>query len=153
MCQITTRAAVVWSKHKQRDMCHWLHDNSMKKDEWVPQVATSLNASLSKLIGDTPQFIIYDTDKCLPYEPIGSRQTLIYNYKDYAKVHVQNLHRIHNYVRLTLGLVKQRCRNLLIRNNIVYVTIHQRRNKLSKNLKATQSTGHKEQQSNDQIFR
>lgn len=42
----------------------------------------------------------------LHYELMGSRQTSVYSYEEYAKVHMHNFQGIHGHVRHRFGLAK-----------------------------------------------
>ena len=71
-------------------------------DEWIPQVASSINSSVNASIGESPHFVVFGEDKRLPFHLLTDRPSPVYNVDDYAKVHLAASQRIFDKVRTTL---------------------------------------------------
>ena len=51
----------------------------------MPHVAASINSNVCESTGQTPYFILYGTEKRLPYDLLGTPQGPVYDVEDYAK--------------------------------------------------------------------
>ena len=71
-------------------------------EDWLPSVASCINGSIISSTRKTPFYVVYGTDKTLPYELLQQPQEPVYNLEDYAKRQIQVLKRIHQEVRKTL---------------------------------------------------
>ena len=68
-------------------------------EDWLPQVAASINGSVNSLTGKTPHYIIYGTEKPLPYDVLLQSLTPVYSLDDYAKQQLHAFQRVHQSVR------------------------------------------------------
>ena len=71
-------------------------------EDWLPQVAASINASENSFTGKSPHYIIYGYDKVLPYDLLCDSPRPLYNLDDYAKSQIAIFQKIHNEVRRKL---------------------------------------------------
>ena len=71
-------------------------------EDWLPQVAATINGSINSSVGKTPHYIIYGCDKLLPYEVLSQPQEPVYT-EDYVKVHMNVFKKVHEQVRKHLG--------------------------------------------------
>ncbi len=55
-------------------------------EDWLPQVAATINASVCESTGQTLHFIVYGVQKRLPYDLLSTQQPPIYDVEDYAKI-------------------------------------------------------------------
>ncbi len=67
-------------------------------EDWIPQVAATINASVCDSTGQLPHYIVFGGPKHLPYDLLGSQQPPVYDPEDYAKIQLQNFSRIHHAV-------------------------------------------------------
>ena len=72
-------------------MEHW--------EDWLPHVAACINGSVCESTGQTPHFILYGSDKRLPYHLLLNTQPPVYNPDDYVKSQLQVFSDIHKTVR------------------------------------------------------
>ncbi len=63
-------------------------------EDWIPQVAATINASVCESTGQSPHYIVFGCHKRLPYD-LSSQQPPIYDPEDYAKIQLQNFSQIH----------------------------------------------------------
>ena len=75
-------------------------------DEWICQVASTLNSSINKAIAETPHFIVFGQDKRLPYSIVTSNPKPLYNPDDYAKLRLNDFHKI--YMKVTEALASSK---------------------------------------------
>ncbi len=71
-------------------------------EDWLPQVAASINSSVRASTGQSPHFILFGVDKRLPYELLSSTHSPVYNAEGYAKHHLKVFSGIHKSVRSKL---------------------------------------------------
>ncbi len=67
-------------------------------EDWIPQVAATVNATVCESTGQSPHYIVYSTPKRLPYALLSPRQPPVYNPDAYAKIQLNNFSRIHQEV-------------------------------------------------------
>ncbi len=79
-----------------RPLVNGLHDNW---EDWLPQIAASINTSVNESTGKSPHYIIYGVEKRLPYDLLTSAAQPVYNIEDYAKQQMQMFSTIHAIVR------------------------------------------------------
>lgn len=72
-------------------------------EDWLPQVAATINGSVNASTGKSPHYILYGDDKSLPYELLVQKMEPVYNLEDYSKRHIQVLKKIHQEVRTHLS--------------------------------------------------
>ncbi len=58
-------------------------------EDWLPQVAASINSSVCESTGKSPHFILFGVDKRLPYDLLTGTHSPIYNAEDYVKCHLK----------------------------------------------------------------
>ncbi len=58
-------------------------------EDWLPQVAASINSSVCASTGQSPYFILFGVDKRLPYELLSKTHSPVYNAKDYVKCNLK----------------------------------------------------------------
>ncbi len=71
-------------------------------EDWLPQVAASINSSVCASTGQSPHFILFGVGKRLPYELLSSTHSPVYNAEDYVKSHLRVFSDIHESVRSKL---------------------------------------------------
>ncbi len=59
-----------------------LHDNL---DDWLPQIAVSINSSVNDSTGKSSHYIIYGVEKRLPYDLLINIPQLVCNIEDYGQ--------------------------------------------------------------------
>ncbi len=59
-------------------------------EDWIPQVAATINASVCESTGQSPHYIDFGSPKRLPYDHLSSRQPSVYDPEDYAKIQLHN---------------------------------------------------------------
>ena len=64
-------------------------------EDWLPQVAASINGSVNSSTGKTPHYIIFGSDKRLPYDVLLQSPTPVYSVNDYAKQQIHAFQRVH----------------------------------------------------------
>ncbi len=67
--------------------------------DWLSQVAASINGSVNGSTGKTPHYIIFGCDKRLPYDLLTQRPVPVYSVDDYAKKQLNVFTSIHTYMR------------------------------------------------------
>ena len=70
--------------------------------DWLPHVASSINGSINASTGKTPHYIIYGTEKRLPYDLLLQPRVPVYSLEDYAKNQLKAFQIIHESVRRNL---------------------------------------------------
>ncbi len=71
-------------------------------EDWLSQVAASINSSVCASTGQSPHFILFGVDKRLPYELLSSTHSPVYNAEDYVKCHLKVFSDIYKSVRSKL---------------------------------------------------
>ena len=121
------------------DILRHITASSSSWDNWIPQVACSLNSAIHSSCNESPHFILYGTDKRLPYEFLSSRPRPLYNLDDYVRTRLADFQRIHQFIhdRLTASqeemLRKQHQRAVpheIIVGDLVFLRVHDRHSKL-----------------------
>ncbi len=67
-------------------------------EDWLPQVAATINATICESTGQTPYFILYGRPKRLPYDLLGSTLPPVYDAEAYAAVQLNTFASIHKEV-------------------------------------------------------
>ena len=121
------------------DILRHLTNSSSSWDTWIPQVACSLNSAIHSSSNESPHFILFGTDKRLPYEFLLTDPRPLYNVDDYVRNRVAEFQKIHQYIhdRLTVSqsemLRKQHQRAVphdVSVGDIVFHRVHDRHSKL-----------------------
>ncbi len=60
-------------------------------EDWLPQVAASINSSVCASTGQSPNYILFGVDKRLPYELMSSMHSPVYNAEKYVKLSSQSI--------------------------------------------------------------
>ena len=81
------------------------HDSEW--DQYIPQVIASLNSMIHKSTCETPHFIIFGSDKRLPYDSLIQQPKPLYNLDDFAKVSINNFKLIHQRIREKLQFTQK----------------------------------------------
>ncbi len=68
-------------------------------EDWLSQVAASINSSVNPSTGKTTHYILYGSDKRLPYGVLLHSPTPLYSPDDYSKLLLHCFQIIHNSVR------------------------------------------------------
>ncbi len=58
-------------------------------EDWLPQVAASINSSVCESMGQSPHFILFGVKKQLQCELLSSSHTPVYNIDDYVKCQIK----------------------------------------------------------------
>ena len=121
------------------DILRFIAGSSSSWDDYIPLVTCSLNAAIHSSINESPHFILYGSDKRLPYEFLSSEPRSLYNVDDYVKNRVSAFRRIHMSIRDSLAdsqksmLYKQhQCAKLheIEIGDIVFTRVQDRHSKL-----------------------
>ncbi len=67
-------------------------------EDWLPQVAATINATVCESMGQTPHFIVYGTQKRLPYDLLSSQKPPMYDPEAYAQIQLATFATIHKEV-------------------------------------------------------
>ena len=86
---------------------HMITPTSHSWDKSMPMVASTLNSSINKSTKETPHFIIFGTDKRLPYSVLSVPSKPVYNLDDFAKTRLHDFQKIHQYVQMNLTASKE----------------------------------------------
>ncbi len=86
-----------------RPIVNDLHDNW---EDWLPQIAASINASVNDSTGKSPHYILYGVEKRLPYDLLTKPKQPIYNIDKYKQQQIYNFSNIHSEVRSQLKVTK-----------------------------------------------
>ncbi len=81
-----------------------LHDNW---EDWLPQIAASINCSVNDSTGKSPYFKMFGVEKRFPYDLLTSCSQPVYNIDTYAKQQIQVFSQIHPEVRISLKATKE----------------------------------------------
>ncbi len=87
-----------------RPIVNGLHDNW---EDWLPQIAASINGSVNDSTGKSPYFIMFGVQKRFPYDLLNSSSQPVYNIDTYAKQQIQVFSQIHSEVRTSLKATKE----------------------------------------------
>ncbi len=79
-----------------RHLAGHLHET---REDWLSQVAASINGSVNSSTGKTPHYIIFRFDKRLPYDVLLKSPSPLYNPEDYFKLQLNSFQTIHASVR------------------------------------------------------
>ena len=121
------------------DILRYIMDAKYSWDEWLPQVACSLNTALHSTINESPHFVLFGTDKRLPYDFLHSAPRPLYNADDYVRKRLRDFQHLHQMIhaRLTASqnemLTKQHERatdSPITDGDIVFLRVHNRSSKL-----------------------
>lgn len=83
-------------------------DTSHYWDEWLPQVAASINGRINESIKCSPHYVIYGREMRLPYHFLQKRPGPLYNIDDYVKVKVRDFQSIYQHVKQALSESKEK---------------------------------------------
>ena len=78
-------------------------------DEWTSHIAASINSAYNSSINESPYFVIFGTDKRLPYDVLLDKPQPVYNSDAYAKVQLSSFQRIHQAVRGSIQSSNAQC--------------------------------------------
>ncbi len=67
-------------------------------EDWLPQVAATINCTVCESTGQTPHFIVYGTQKRLPYDLLSSQQPHVNDPEAYAQIQLATFATIHKEV-------------------------------------------------------
>ena len=70
--------------------------------DWLPHVAACINSSVNASTGKTPHYIVYGSEKRLPYDLLLQPRIPVYSVDDYSQNHLRALQIIHDSVRRSL---------------------------------------------------
>ncbi len=76
-------------------------------DDWLSQVAASINGSVNSSTGKTPHYIIFGYDKRLPYDVLLKSPSPLYNTEDYFNLQLHSFQTIHASVREKLKALRE----------------------------------------------
>ncbi len=68
-------------------------------EDWLSQVAASINVSVNSSTGKTPHYIVFGYDKRLPYDVLLQSHSALYNPEDYSKLQLNSFRTVHASVR------------------------------------------------------
>ncbi len=86
---------------------HMITPTSNAWDEFMPMVASTLNSSINKSTKEIPYFIIFGTDKRLPYSVLAEHPKPVYDHDDFVKTRLHDFQKIHQYVQINLAASKE----------------------------------------------
>ena len=119
---------------------HLVGSDSDAWDEWIPQVASSINCSVNESIKESPHFVIFGSEKRVPYDLLNSNPSPVYNPEDYTNMRVRDFQVIHQRVRealketnteMALKVNKRKKKEKEIKkDDVVYILNQNRKNKL-----------------------
>ncbi len=69
--------------------------------DWLPHVAACINGSVNASTGKTPHYVVYGSEKCLPYDLLQPHVP-VYSVNNYSQNHLPALQIIHDSVRHSL---------------------------------------------------
>ncbi len=75
-------------------------------ENWLPHVAPSLSSSVNDPTGKSPQYVLYEVEKLLPYELLTNPQQPVYNTDKYTQQQLHVFGTIHASVRSKLKATK-----------------------------------------------
>ncbi len=76
-------------------------------EDWLSQVAASINGSINSSTGKTPNYIIFGYDKRLPYDVLLKSPSPLYNHENYSKLQLHSFQTIHASVREKLKAARE----------------------------------------------
>ncbi len=100
----------------------------------------SLNSSLHKSIGDTPQYIVFGQDHRLPYTFLLKEEEPIYNFDDYVRVRGTDFQKIYKRISHNMADSKSTMnksqwstasQKIIVIGDLVYDKNQEPRNKLA----------------------
>jgi len=68
-------------------------------EDWLPQVAASINGAINSATGKTPHYIVFGRDKRLPYDLLTQRPAPLYSVDNYTKTQLHAFAHVHASVR------------------------------------------------------
>ncbi len=68
-------------------------------EDWLSHVAASINETVNSSTGKTPHYILYGSEKHLPYDVLVPSPVPLYSPNDYSKLQLHCFQTIHNSVR------------------------------------------------------
>ncbi len=68
-------------------------------EDWLSHAAASINGSVNSSTGKTPHYILYGSEKRLPYDVLVPSPAPLYSPDDYSKLQRHCFQTIHNSVR------------------------------------------------------
>ncbi len=71
-------------------------------EDWLPQVAATINATVCESTGQTSHFVVFGVEKRLPHDLLSSRQPPVYDVENYAKIQLSTFANIHQEVTAKL---------------------------------------------------
>ncbi len=80
-------------------LCHLAGHFQDTWEDWLSQVAATINSYVNLSTGKTPHYILYGSDKRLPYDVLLHAPTPLYSPDDYSKLQLHCFQTIHNSVR------------------------------------------------------
>ena len=87
---------------------HVTSDFPLNWDKWLTHICASINSSYNASINESPFYVLYGTDKRLPYDVLLEKPQPLYNPEDYVKSQRAVFQRIHQSVRSHLQQTKNR---------------------------------------------
>ncbi len=76
-------------------------------EDWLPQIAASINCSVNDSTGKSPYFIMFGVEKRFPYDLLTSSIQPVYNVDTYAKQQIQVFSQIQSEERTSLKATKE----------------------------------------------
>ena len=76
-------------------------------EDWLSQVALSINSNICESTGHSPHYIIFGEEARLPYTLLSSSHPPVYNVDDYGKCQLKVFSDIHKDVKQRLQLSKE----------------------------------------------
>ena len=70
--------------------------------DWLPHVAACINGPVNASTGKTPHYVVFGSEKRLPYDLLVQPRRPVYSLDDYAQNQLCALHMIHDSVRCNL---------------------------------------------------
>ena len=70
--------------------------------DWLPHVAACINGSVNASTGKTPHYVVFGSEKRLPYDLLVQPRRPVYSLDDYAQNQLRALQMIHDSVRRNL---------------------------------------------------
>ena len=108
--------------------------------DWLPHVAACINGSVNASTGKTPHYVIFGSEKRLPYDLLVQPRRPVYSLDDYSQNQLRALQMIHDSVRHNL----QESRNEMLhrqhakatpvslkKGDVVFKSAPERQNKLT----------------------
>ena len=108
--------------------------------DWLPHVAACINGSVNASIGKTPHYVVFGSEKRLPYDLLVQPRKPLYSLDDYALNQLTALQMIHESVRRNLQesrtemLLKQHAKATPVsfhKGDVVFKSAPERQSKLT----------------------